>query len=115
MPRNAVSIFIRRLAKSSTSCSPRRARRRPRRSSTSPASWESTTDTPRLIRCSNLLQPRLLRGNAALPGLDELSMPQRHGDIVEAFEQGLTFAGIDLEDDLRAVRTGDRPVGEVDL
>ena len=42
-------------------------------------------------------------------------MPQRHGDIVEAFEQGRTLARVDLEGDLGAVRTRDRPGGEVDL
>ena len=44
-----------------------------------------------------------MRGDVVLPGLDERPMPQRHGDIVEAFEQGRTLARVDLEVDLDAV------------
>src|SRR5690242_1083606 len=56
-----------------------------------------------------------MRGDAALPGLDEGSIPEGHRDVVEAFQQGLTLASVDLEDDLLAIRTGNRPRGEVDL
>jgi hypothetical protein len=48
-------------------------------------------------------------------GIDERPISQRHCDIVEAFQQGGTLARVDLEDDLRAVRTCDRPGIKVDF
>src|SRR6188768_3394922 len=56
-----------------------------------------------------------MRGDAALPSLDEPSMLESHGDIVEAFQQGRSLARVDLEYNLSAVRTCNRPGAEVDL
>ena len=42
-------------------------------------------------------------------------MLEGHGDIVEAFEQGRALASVNLEDNLGAIRTGDRSGVEIDF
>src|SRR5262249_30234050 len=60
------------------------------------------------------LQPRLRRRHALFPGLDLVSVPQRHPDIVEPFKEPCAIGRRDVERDVASARTADRLRLEID-